>query len=430
VIFAVRRSPLIFAALLLVTPAACQRAERDSSSLVTEVTRGMAADDLERVRAGVAQARSRLGEKAGVPEVADEFRSPPRGASLLTREEARRGFTPHFEQLEGMRWWIVGVDPSHLKAPLRGVASVVSGQVAAARAGLEGAQRGLAMARDAADFLIWAQEQAGAGCYPFPAARGTSGARAMEVASRFLAQAEKAGRLGEITRNGWVFEDLGDGGLQFDNGECGVAMFDLHAITGDQRHLDSARRAADWALKRPLCVNWNYNRFSVRLLARAFRSTGDTRYLEAAVRKARIGMLPGQLEDGPRAGRWFDPHNARPAYHYLMMSALAELASAMPASHEHRPEILRALFLGLKTRNSEMVTRGVMNKESALEALLVVRSAFAGDPAFLRETMSEQALQVLGLLVSAEARRGKPPVAPGPWGKFLEFVHTSGKATP
>jgi len=113
-----------------------------------------------------------------------------------------------------------------------------------------------------------------------------------------------------------------------------------------------------------------------------------------------------------------------------MMSALAELASAMPASHEHRPEILRALSLGLKTRNSEMVTRGVMNKESALEALLAVRSAFAGDPAFWRETMSEKALQVLGLLVSAEARRGKPPVAPGPWGKFLEFVETSGQESP
>ena len=416
----------ILCALLLATPAVPQRADREWSSLVAEITRAMAADDLERVRAVVAQARSRLGEKAGGAEVADEFRSLPRGASRLTREEARRGFTPHFEQLEGMRWWIVGVDPAQLKAPLRGVASVISGQVAAVRSGLEGSERGLAMARDAADFLIWAQEEAGAGCYPFPAARGTSGARAMEVASRFLAQAEKAGRLGEITRNGWVFEDLGDGGLQFDNGECGVAMLELHAITGEQRYLDSARRAADWALARPLCAKWNYNSFSVRLLARAFRSTGDARYLEAAVRKARVGVLPGQLEDGPRAGRWFDPHNARPAYHYIMMGALGELVAVMPASHENRPEILRALSLGLKTRNSEMVTRGVMNKESALDALLAVRSVFGSDPTFLQETMSDQALQVIGLLVSAEARRGKPPVAPGPWGRFLEYIRNSG----
>jgi len=71
------------------------------------------------------------------------------------------------------------------------------------------------------------------------------------------------------------------------------------------------------------------------------------------------------------------------------------------------------------------VTRGVMNKDSALEALLAVRSAFAGDPAFLRETRSDQALQVIGLLFSAEVRRGKPPVAPGPWGKFLEYIRNS-----
>lgn len=422
-----KRTPLTLAALLLVNPAACQRADTESSSLVAEITRAMAADDLERVRAVVTRVRSRLGDKAGVPEVADEFRAVPRDARMLTPEEALPGFTAQFGQLERMRWWIIGLDPSALKAPLRGVASVISGQISAARAGLEGSERGIAMAKDAADFLIWAQEQAGAGCFPFPAARGTSAARAMEVASRFLAQAEKAGRLGEITRNGWVFEDLGDGGLQFDNGECGAAMFELHAITGEQRYLDSARRSADWALTRSLCANWNYNSFSVRLLARAFRVTGDARYLEAAVRKARIGVVPGQLEEGPRSGRWVDPHNARPAYHYIMMGALAELAAAMPASHEHRPEILRALSLGLKARNSEMVARGVMNKESALDALLLVVSVFAEDPAFRRETNSEQALRALMLLVSAETRSGKQPLAPGSWGKFLAHVRAAGE---
>jgi len=100
------------------------------------------------------------------------------------------------------------------------------------------------------------------------------------------------------------------------------------------------------------------------------------------------------------------------------MGALAELAAAMPASHKHRPEILRALSLGLKARNSEMVARGVMNKESALDALLLVVSVFAEDPAFRRETNSEQALRALMLLVSAETRSGKQPLAPGSWGKI------------
>jgi uncharacterized protein YyaL (SSP411 family) len=283
------------------------------------------------------------------------------------------------------------------------------------------------MAKDAADFLIWAQEKAGAGCYPFPAARGTSQARAMEVATRFLEKAEKAGKLDTVVRNGWAFDDTGEGGMQFDNGECGVAMLDLYELTKDPRYLESALKAADWALARPLCTNWNYNSFSVRLLARAFALTGDGKYLDAATKKARLGVIPGQLTDGPRAGRWMDAHNSRPAYHYIMMCALGQLAAAMPPSHEHRQEIVRSLSLGLKARNAEMVSHGVMNKDHAMEALLLVNRAFAKDETFLRETKSAEALRTLALLVSDEAHLGKSPLSPGGWGQFLEFIIQSQK---
>jgi hypothetical protein len=292
--------------------------------------------------------------------------------------------------------------------------------VAAVRAHLDGAARSLAMANEAAEFLLWAQQQAGAGLFPFPTARGASDARAMQVAARFFKVAEKAGQLDSVVRNGWAIEDLGDGGLQFDNGECGVAMFELHEITKDGRHLDSARRAADWALSRPLCSNWNYNSFSVHLLAKAFAVTGETRYLDTAVRKACLGVIPGQLVDGPHAGRWMDRHNARPAYHYIMLRAIAQLAAVMPRNHVDRPEIVRALSLGLRTRNAEVVTLGVMNKD--IEALLLVNQAFKDDDAFLHDTQSREALHTLALLVSAEAHRGKDPLSPGAWGRFLEHI--------
>ncbi len=418
------RHLLLFAVFALPS---CSRSDEIKAALAESLSKAMVADDLDAVHAVVAKARANLGDKAGIPEVADDFRAVPADATMLSRDEAQRGFTPHFAVLEKMRWWSIGADPVKLKAPLRGVASVVAGNAAAVRAKLDGVDRSLEMAKEAADFLIWAQEQAGAGCYPFPAARGTSDARAMEVATRFLDNAEKAGKLGEIVRNGWAFEDMGDGGLQFDNGECGVAMFDLYEVTKDPRHLASARKAADWALVRPLCPNWNYNSFSVRLLARAFAATGDAKYLAAAVQKARLGVIPGQLTDGPRAGRWMDAHKARPAYHYIMMCALAQLAAVMPPAHEHRAEVLRALSLGLKARNTEMVERGVMNKDHAMEALLLVHSAFGGDAAFMRETRSEDALRSLALLVSAEAHRGKAPLAPGSWGKFLEQIFTIGR---
>jgi hypothetical protein len=414
-----------FLAIAVFALTGCLRADDRKAAIAEALTKAMAANDLDAIRAATAEMRARLGDKAGYPEVADEFRAVPADAKMLTRDEAQCGLTPHFAELEKMRWWIVGADPTKLSTPLRGVGSVIAGNVAAARAKLDGAERSRANAKKAADFLIWAQEQAGTGCYPFPAARGTSSARAMAVATRFLEKAEKSGKLGEIVRNGWVFDDLGDGGLQFDNGECGVAMFDLHELTKDGRHLDSARKAADWALARPLCANWNYNSFSVRLLARAFATTGDAKYLDAAVRKARLGVIPGQLADCPRAGRWIDPHNARPTYHYIMMCALAQLAAVMPPSHEHRTEIIRSLALGLAARNTEMVSRGVMNKDHAMETLLLVQRSFANDSAFLANTKSTDALRSLELLVSAEAHRGKLPLSPGGWGKFLEHIRTT-----
>ena len=398
------------------------QAQAQTTDPAQRLAQAIALEDLLAVRAAVAAGRAALGAKAGEPEVADEYRSVSKTASLLSPAEAQPGFTPHFAQLEKMRWWKVGVDPTKLTAPLRGVASVIAGNVAAVRAKLDGADRSLVMANDAADFLIWAQKKAGAGCYPFPAARGTSEAQAMAVATRFLQRAEKEGKRTEVVRNGWAFNDLGDGGLQFDNGECGVAMFDLYELTKEARYLDSARQAADWALSRPLCSNWNYNSFSIHLLAKAFAVTGEAKYMEAALHKARIGVIPGQLTDGPRAGRWLDPHNARPAYHYIMMTALAQLAVVLPPSHEHRAEVLRALSLGLQSRNSEMVSHGVMNKDSAIAALLSVNRAFKDDAVFLRETQSTTALAAVGGLVSAEARRGKQPLSPGEWGQFLEFV--------
>ena len=404
----------------------CSRAD-ELKAAAGLLAKAMAGNDLAAIRAAVAEGRAVLGEKAGIPEVVDGYRKVPADATLLTRAEAQRGFTPGFAQLEKLRWWKVGVDPATLTAPLRAPASVISGGVATYRARLDGAERSLAMAKEAAEFLIWAQEQAGAGCYPFPAARGTSNARAMEVATRFLQRAEKAGKLSSVVRNGWVFDDLGDGGLQFDNGECGVAMFELYETTKDARYLDSARQAADWAMARPLCPNWNYNGFSVRLLARAHAVTGEAKYLTAAIQKARLGVIPGQLTDGPRAGRWMDAHNARPAYHFVMMGALAQLAAVLPQGHEHRAEIIGALRLGLAARNSEMVNLGVMNKDHALETLLLANQTFANDAVFLRETKTPEALRSLALLVSAEAHRGKFPLSPGPWGQFLEYISQSSR---
>ena len=387
---------------------------------ITELQAALAKEDLTAVRETVTAARRALGDKAGVPEVEDKYVAVPKGGRWLSPAEAQRGFTPQFPQLEKLIWWRVGLDPTKLTQPLRAPASVLAGCVAVSRAKLDGAERSMVIAKDAAEFLMWAQAQAGSGVFPFPAARGTSGARAMAVATGFLDKAEKAGRFGQVVRNGWAFDDLGDGGLQFDNCECGVAMFELYELTKDARQLASARKAADWAAARPLCVNWNYNSFSVYLLAKAFEVTGERHYLESARKKALIGVIPGQLTDGPHAGRWIDAHNARPAYHYIMLRALGQLASVLPKDDPDRAEVLHALTLGLRARNHEIVTKGVMNKDKAIEALLLVSHWFREEKAFLKESLSADAFDVLGKLVSEQSREGRSPLGPREWGLFLE----------
>jgi hypothetical protein len=409
------------ATLVAFTGAAAPASKAD---LRAALAAALKAEDPAAIHTTVAAAVHFLGDRAGEPEVADRYTSTPADARWLTPAEAQSGFVPHFERLEKLVWWRVGLDPTQLTQPLRAPASVLAGGVAAARAQLDGAERSLALAKDAALFLQWAQTQAGAGLFPFPAARASSSDRAMQVGADFLTRAERAGQLDRVVKNGWAVDDLGDGGLQFDNAECGVAMFDYHEFTKNPDALASARRAADWAAGQPLVTNWNYNSFSVWLLAKAHAVTGDAAYLAAAKKKALLGVIPGQLTTGPRSGRWADPHNARPAYHYIMLRALAQLVAVLPANDPDRPAIMRSLQLGLVTRNAEFSSLGIMNREVAMETLLFVHEAFAGEPGFLAATRSTTALDVLARAVSADALRKNPSLSPRAWGQFLAYAKT------
>lgn len=362
--------------------------------------------------------KAELGGKAGVPERAETFTEVPAGAVILSPEEARRRMAELKLQVEGQPWR-PDILPEDLTVPLRVPASVLSGCAVAVRGGGESCrQTGAA----AVEFLLRAQQEAGTGGFPFPASRGPSKAKAMQVAAAFLRKAEAAGKLDEVVHKGWIVNDAGDGGLQFDNAECGVAMLDWYAATKDGRCLESARRAGEWAARQPLCVNWNYNSFSVWLLARLTQVTGEAHWRDAALRKARAGVMPGQLTAGTHAGRWADAHNACAPYHYIMMLALTELAGVLPAESPARAEVAGALHLGLKARNGEIVTRGVMNRDKAMEALLEVQRVFGADAAFLRETQSSEALEVLARLISSEAQRGREPLAPREWTQFLAWA--------
>jgi hypothetical protein len=384
-----------------------------------------------------------IGKKQGVPEAPDQYTRIPFDAPMLSKAEAI-GSMPAIEAyIAQRRWWRIGIDPTKLSSPLREPASAIIGLLAFSRVSQKvtvGSQAvtpldskkptpssdsNLDAAREAGDFLLSAQTQAGSGVFPFPASQGITSSAAFRSAARQLARAEKKG-LANVIKNGWAMEDDGDGGLQFDNGESGIAIFALYEATNDKKYLDAAVRSAEWAMQRPLVANWNYNSFSVRLLARAYLVTGRKSFLDSAVQKAVLGVIPGQLTQGENKGRWGDAHNARPTYHYIMLDSLAELINAMQKAKMDKDSandsVINALRLGLIARNQDFLPggKGAATKETAMYALLKVNSVFVGDTEFLRATQSRDALDGLTKLVSAQYRRGLAPLAPGAWGLLVE----------
>lgn len=256
----------------------------------------LAHEDTAAVDSAVAALTVQYGDQAGVPEAPDEHLPIPRNSAWLTAAEAAQGFEPLFEKLEASRWWRIGLDPMTLGHALREPAAVLSGLVAAARARLRRADRSLDLARKAADFLVWAQQRAGTGVFPFPASRGAARSRAFKSAQKLLRRADQEGRLATTMNSGWVIDDAGEGGLQFDNTEAGAALLALYAFTRDER------------------------------------------YLDAATKKALLGVIPGQLRSGPLAGRWHNPRNARRAYHNILLRSLAELAIAFACGPRRPPK--------------------------------------------------------------------------------------------
>lgn len=118
----------------------------------------------------------------------------------------------------------------------------------------------------------------------------------------------------------------------------------------------AGRRAADWALGQPCCPNFNYNAFSVSLLAQAFRQTGEPKYLEGAWRKFQVGVAPGQAPNG----RWLDPHNARTVYHVIILRAVGDLAAVLPAAREaERSELARVTQPAVRALLDEFAAMGV-----------------------------------------------------------------------
>ncbi|MDX1927702.1 MAG: hypothetical protein SFV81_14365 [Pirellulaceae bacterium] len=388
-----------------------------------KMSAAMLAEDQAEVRLQFKEAIELIGDQAGLPESPDEFRPVPKDARDLAASELPTAFDLYIPYIERQKWWRIGLDPSKTNHSLREIAAVIEGCLAARQISEANSAKLLAIAREAGDFLVWAQDQAGTGVLPFPAVRDGKG-RPFEVAEAFYRRAEQNGTLDKVISKGWSVDDFDDGGLQFDNGLAGVALVHLYESTDDEQYERAAIRAADWAVSRRVVTNWNYNSFSVYLLAETYRITGDEKYLASAKKKALLGVLPGQLTDGPRRGRWADPHNARPAYHYIMVRGLAALAAVMPDDDPDQAAIVECLRLALSARNPDF-QKGIFNADSSVEALIRVKMLPPNVATKLTECKTDEALATLERYAAEAFRVRKAPLGPAAWGQLLAYKYQS-----
>jgi hypothetical protein len=391
--------------------------------LAKQLGSAQAAKDEPAVKAVVQSIRTELGEKAGEPEVPTEFVLPDEEARGVSPDQVPELFQRALDYIKANAWWKSVKSGADCQAPLRAVASVVDGCLAARAAGCAHPEELLAEAHAAADFLLAAQRTAGRDCFPFPGWRGKRG-KLGAMAERFLSKAEAAGKVAAVMQDGWIFDDLGTGELYFDTGLAGVALLHLYETTREEKYLKGARQAADWALARPAVANWNYNSFLVQLLAEMHRVTGEEKYLASAKEKARLGILPGQLLTGPHAGRWLDPHNARLVYHFILLRGLICLLAELPPADPDRALIEQALAAGLKAHDQEIATEGGTHPDTTLEVYcrLLADRAQLGN---LISPATEAAAKMIQRAAVEEFKNDHPTVSPGTWGRYLQL--TAGK---
>jgi hypothetical protein len=306
------------------------------------------ARDAVAVRVAVTKAIAALGPWAGNPETATRH-YPPVVTTTFDAAKLREWWLKEIQRgLRGVPWVKnLSGDPRRMEAGLREAAVPLDSLARTAL--LFPAHRNdlTKQVRAGADWLIKLQHSSGV--FPFPIGPGLKPREKVgQIIARIIEEHP------EMVVNDWIPDDRTDGGLQFDNGLCGRALLSAWELTKDARYLAAARKSGDWAMQRPLVANWNYNAFSVGLLARLATATGERVYLDIAVTKADVGVLPGQMP----SGRWFDPHNACVVYHNILLRDLLELLHALPVNHPFRPTLLDAITRGLNQAADETLSKG------------------------------------------------------------------------
>jgi hypothetical protein len=336
--------------------------QRGLAPLAQEFTQALRGRNLKAVTATRDRMISLFGRYAGVPEERPSYGQPidpkapnpglvvQRWQNQLKALTGRHGWE-QAKQLEASAG--EGGKVPRLRVSERQIRALLETH----EAGLDPSGESLKRAVSGLDYLLTTQTSGGMFGYPYD----PNGPGLREMAAQQVERGQKQGLT--MVERGWVIEDLGAGGLNFDNGVCGAVLLHGYVITGDRRYLESAIRAGNWAKSRPLALNFNYNGFSGLLLARLYRVTGDPAWLEAARGVFELGVLSGQMPNG----RWFDQHNAKIQYHAILCAQVTEYLLALrQAKDPEAARVERQLRSALRNLAAEHLTYGTNNANESL----------------------------------------------------------------
>ena len=367
-----------------------------SKDLAAKLDAAMKSSDPEQVRVVTTEMLKVLGDQAGIPDGRRLGRKVP--TSPITGEAATRLF---FDALKSEDRRILQLMEGY---PLPDQTARVYGSILSAAATIrpyasKHSPEKLDILGKLTDGVasILLTLQLPDGHFPFPDLRGKN--------IRFGDLTEKGLASGNMEiREGWIVSADPDGGSQFDTGVCGTALLLAAVGPANKDWQKSGLRAADWALAQPCCANFNYNAFSVSLLAHAFTVTGETRYLAGALKKFRVGVAPGQAPNG----RWMDAHNARTVYHVIILRALGDLGVALPTtSGAERIELEKVIQPAVHALLDEFDAMGI-TVESLPELLTL--SHLEPDDTRLRAAVEAMASSIVGK--STDGKRVKMGAQP------------------
>ncbi len=310
-------------------------------------------------------------------EFLQQFYSQTRQKQKETLEQLSRRFIQFCRERS---WWITErkLAAKDIPQPLRAVASMIRGMLAIARTYPDCRNEAAMIARSGGDYLLSCSSEAGFAGAPFPYWRGRHG-RLGELSEKLSLKLEKTQSLNKCLVNGWLVVPSLPCEYYFDTGSVGEALLELYEATGDSRYLKWVEIASSWAKAKPISPNYNYNSFIATMDAKLFIVTGDIGYLKQAVERTTCGVIAGEIETGPYAGHFIDPHNERIVYRKIITHGLIVVSTALAKdksgaiTQSEKERIYRATALATAALIEQMKVRGYSN--SLIEIFRDIKTA-------------------------------------------------------